>query len=376
MIRDLGRVGGGRAGRHAERWVGGIVACLLLAIAGPATARQAAATTSSTQTPAIQSYDECTRAYASRRDVASYCRRLFPAPAAVTSYDTCVQATGRTAEARRLCAQRYPDTAPKPAEPVDITPQLNKLIDSWVNQPKPPAKPPADPLAVIPGIQAACAPWADDAQRWLRCAAEGWRETGLRGQPPLALQTPPTPPVIDKPSVPQAPVDQVPVKPPPVRPDPPPIAKPPAPEPPVVAQSDPPVDVAPPAVKPEPPPTPVPSPPKLVDPALPPRPAPPSVPLWAWLLAAVVALVAAGAGGFGLSRWLSKAKPASPRQAKVEAAPSAPTAIALVADLGVVTLTPDGPPRAGMAVSMRVALDTGAGADAVRLDYPSLETAP
>ena len=48
----------------------------------------------------------------------------------------------------------------------------------------------------------------------------------------------------------------------------------------------------------------------------------------------------------------------------------------MVADLGVVTLTPDGPPRAGMAVSMRVALDVEGDADAVRLDYPSLETAP
>jgi hypothetical protein len=48
--------------------------------------------------------------------------------------------------------------------------------------------------------------------------------------------------------------------------------------------------------------------------------------------------------------------------------------VVLVADPGVVVLTPDGPPRAGMAVSMRFALDPGG--DDVRLDYPSLETAP
>jgi hypothetical protein len=63
-----------------------------------------------------------------------------------------------------------------------------------------------------------------------------------------------------------------------------------------------------------------------------------------------------------------------PRPTQVEAAPCAPPEIALVADLGVVVLTPDGPPRAGMAVSMRVALEEGEGD--VRLDYPSLETAP
>jgi type II secretory pathway pseudopilin PulG len=207
VTRDLGRVGSGRAGRHAGRWAGGIIASLLLAIAGPATARQAAATA----TPSVRTYAECTRAYAARRDAASYCRRLFPATPAVTSYDTCVEASGRTAEARKLCAQRYPDTAPKPSEPIDITPQLNQLIDSWANRPRPTKPPPADPLAVVPGIQAACAQWVGNAERWLACTADGWRGTGLRGQPPQVLLTPPAPPVV----VPE-PTGQTPVKPPPV----------------------------------------------------------------------------------------------------------------------------------------------------------------
>ena len=116
------------------------------------------------------------------------------------------------------------------------------------------------------------------------------------------------------------------------------------------------------------------APPGPVDPALPSDPAPPSIPPWAWLLAAVVALLAAGAGGFGLSRWLSRPRPPSARPTPVAGAACPPPDIALVVDLGVVTLLRLGPPRAGMAVSMRFVRD--ADLDAVRLDYPSLETAP
>ena len=369
MTSDLGKVEG--------RWAGGIVAGLLLLSAGSATARQAATTAPGAQAPAVQTYADCLRAYAARRDAALYCRRLFPATPPVTSYDTCVQATGRTAEARQLCAQRYPDTASKPAAPVDLTPLVNPLIDRWINRPRPPAKPLADPLAVVPGIQAACAAWADDAQRWRRCAIEGWRATGLAGQPPLALRTPPAPPVIDTPPPPPpadpATVKLPPAKPPQGKPEPP-IARPLPPDPPVLAQPDPLVEAAPTPAERAPPLKIESAPPGPVDPALPSDPAPPSIPPWAWLLAAVVALLAAGAGGFGLSRWLSRPRPPSARPTPVAGAACPPPDIALVADLGVVTLLPLGPPRAGMAVSMRFVRD--ADLDGVRLDYPSLETAP
>lgn len=103
-------------------------------------------------------------------------------------------------------------------------------------------------------------------------------------------------------------------------------------------------------------------------PRTPPPPKPPANPLWPWL----IALVAAAGGGFGLAKLLSRGR-SSPRLPKAAPPPYAPQ-IALVADPGVVVLTPDGPPRAGMAVSLRIegAPDGGE----VRLDYPSLETAP
>jgi hypothetical protein len=91
-------------------------------------------------------------------------------------------------------------------------------------------------------------------------------------------------------------------------------------------------------------------------------------------LAALAALVGAAAGGFGLAKLLGRARSGSSSAQKVEAAAPAPAEVALVVDPGVVVLKPDGPPRAGMAVSMRFAPD--AGADEVRLRYPSLETAP
>ena len=364
MMPNLGRV--------SRSWAGGIIACLLLAIAGPAVSQQAAPA-------APRTYAECLRSYVGRVDPATYCRRLFPAttpaataPTTPTPYERCLAASGRTTEAQALCAQRNPGSAPTPTRPpVDITPQVNQLIDSLTSRPRPPAKPPADPLAVVPEIQAACAQWAGNSARWLRCTTEAWRRTGVRGQPPLALQTPPAPP----PVVVQEPADQTPVKPPPVRP--PPVK----PDPPILTQPDPPADVAPPPVEPQPPkpqppkpepPKPEPKPTEMVEPPAPPQPVSPAVPFWAWALAILLALLAAGAGGFGLSRWLAK-RPPGPTKPAV-AAPSTPPRIALVADPGVVTLTPDGPPRAGLAVSMRVARADDA--DPVRLDYPALETAP
>ena len=382
MTRDLGRILGG--------WAGGALACLLLAIAAPAASQQAAPAATTVAAP--RTYSECVRGYVGRVDPSTYCRRLFPATAPVaatpattvpaatapttpTPYERCLAASGRSAEARRLCAQRYPGGAPTstPA-PIDITPQINQWLDSLSTRPRPPARPPADPLAVVPEIQATCAQWAGNTARWLRCTAEAWRRTGLRGQPPLVLQTPPSPPpVIDKPPVVQEPTDQTPVRPPPVEPEPP-IVKPPVPEPPILVQPDPPADVVPPPAAPQPP-TPGPKPPALVEPPAPPQPVPPPTPVWAWALAILVALLAAGAGGFGLSRWLAGRGPRAPGMSKpVAAAACAPPQIALVADPGVVTLTPDGPPRAGMAVSMRVVRADDA--DAVRLDYPTLETAP
>lgn len=331
MTRDLGRVGGSQAGRQAGRWTGRIVACLFLVMATPVASRQAATSTTS-------------------------------APTTPTPYERCVEASGRTAEAQRVCAQRYPDSAPKAAEPIDITPQINKLIES-LGKPKPEKPKPADPLSVVPGIQAACARYAGNAERWLRCTADGWRETGLRGRPPLVLQTPPeAAPVEPPPVTPPKPVDQTPVS-PPVKPEPPVVEPPPPPEPPVAVRPDPPPEIVQPPSPPKPPPS----------IAEPPASEPgSSVPIWVWLLAAVAALVAAGAGGFGLSRWLSRPKP--PRAPQVEAAPCAPPEIALVADPGVVALTQDGSPRAGMAVSMSVAMDEGE--NEVRLDDPTLETTP
>jgi hypothetical protein len=89
-------------------------------------------------------------------------------------------------------------------------------------------------------------------------------------------------------------------------------------------------------------------------------------------MADVLALVAAGAAGFGASHWRARVQAA---KAARGGAASAPTKIVLVADPGVVVVTPDGPPRAGMAISMRL-LPYDDGEGAVRLDYPILETAP
>lgn len=400
MIRDLGRVGGGQAGLHAGRWAGGIFACLLLAAATPSAAVDEFA-------PVVKSYSECVQAYRARRtDYATYCRGRFPLtlsaatarpsplaaatptpstttpPATTTPPPTSVPTAPPSTSTQTPSATGAAPSRTPPREPIDVTPRVNQLIDAWTNRPrppKPPPRPPADPLAVIPEIQAACAAYAGNAERWRRCTTDAWNKAGLRGQPPVVLQVPPAPPPVEKPPVVVEPTDQTPVeppqvKPPPVRPRPvkpnPSIA-----EPPILSQPDPPVDVAPPRVEPEPPLKLEPQPPKLVDPPLPREPAPPSIPIWVWLLAVLVALVAAAAGGFGLSRWLAKAKPPA---RPIQAAPiaSAPPQIALVADPGVVVLTPDGPPRAGLAVSMRFALDAGPDADAVRLDYPSLETAP
>ncbi|WP_156390631.1 MULTISPECIES: hypothetical protein [unclassified Caulobacter] len=366
MTRDLGRVGGDQAGRSAGRRAGGVVAVLLLAIATPAAAFQqsvrpvttavptVAAPTAAPAVAAPKTYAECLRSYVGRTNATAYCQRLFPdaAPAAATPSTTVP-----------------PATAPAP-EPVDITPQLNKLIDSWQNRPKTP-KPPADPLAVIPEIQAACAPYAGVPERWRRCTADAWRTAGMRGQPPLVLQTPPVvapppvvqpppvqPPVVSKPPVQTPPtLTPKPVKPEPVRPKPVPVVEP---ESPPVAVVEPPPSPRPPPVAGAPA-TPVEAPPPAERPA---------IPIWLWL----VALAAAAAGGFGLAKLLSRARAPSSRPSRVQAAPCTPD-IALVADPGVVVLTPDGPPRAGMAVSLRIerAADDGE----VRLvDYPTLETAP
>jgi hypothetical protein len=91
-------------------------------------------------------------------------------------------------------------------------------------------------------------------------------------------------------------------------------------------------------------------------------------PIWFWL----IALAVAAGGGFGVAKLLNRTRPSSSRPSKVAPAPC--PEIALVADPGVVVLTPDGPPRAGMAVSLRV--ETAADGGEVKLDYPTLETAP
>lgn len=298
------------------------------------------------------------RVYAARRDATAVCRRLFPTttPAAATPSTTVPAATTPTI------------STPTPTrEPVDVTPQLNKLLEAWQNRPKTPpgtAKPPADPLAVIPEIRAACVSDASVPERWRRCTAAGWRRAGLRGDPPLALQTPPViaspPPVVPSPPPALPPV----VSPPPIQT--PPTLTPEAVEPepvldaPLIEPALPPVAVVePPAPRP-PPVALAPSPPLEASPS-------PSIPIWLWL----IALVAAVGAGFGLAKLLSPARP--PRPSKLGALPCTPE-IALVADSGIVVLTPVGPPRAGMALSLRIerAADDGD----VRLDYPRLETAP
>lgn len=392
----------GRVGRHAGRWVLGAVACLLAAVASPASPQSRAA--------APSSYVDCMRIYSAQTNAATYCRRLFPqtptqvtpsraagtyvrqtpniqgtTPGAATPPPTSDPASSSTGSQTPPPTRVPPSRTPE-REPVDITPQLNQLIEGLANRPKtprPPAKPPADPLAVIPGILADCAAYAGNAERWRRCAADGWRGAGLRGQPPLVLQTPPAPPPVYEPP----PVYKPPIQPPPVQSQPPvtpqPPAKPPVkptpkPPPPVAAQPEPPVTVAPPLVAPTPPqqpsresfkPPPVvaaPAPP----PAVPPEPRPPSIPIWAWL----VALAVAAGGGFGVAKLLGRARSVPSRAPGPEAAPGAPPEIALVVDPGVIVLTPDGSPRAGLAVSLR--FDRAADADEIRLDYPSLETAP
>lgn len=407
MTRDLGRVGRGLTGRSAGRWGLGAGACLLLAIASPASSQSRAVTPSS--------YAECLRAYSARTDAAAYCRRLFPAqapsqvtpsraagtyvrqtpniqgttPGATTTPSTTPDPPSSSTGSQTPPPTRVPPSRTPEREPIDITPQLNQLIEGLASRqrtPKPPAKLPADPLAVIPGILADCAAYTGNAQRWRRCTADGWRGAGLRGQPPLVLQTPPTPPpVYEPPPVYQPPVQSEPSppvqsRPPPVTPKPPakpPVKPVPKPPPPVVAQPEPPVAVVPPLETPPPvaPPPLSPQPPPVVfapapPPAVPPQPKPPSIPIWAWL----VALAVAAGGGFGVAKLVGRARSVPSRTPGPEAAPCAPPEIALVVDPGVVVLTPDGSPRAGLAVSLR--FDRAADADEIRLDYPSLETAP
>jgi hypothetical protein len=355
--------------RDPGRVSGGVIAALLLSIATSAGALQqrpvttTAVPTTNYAAPAAarpNTYAECLRAYVGRTDPTAYCRRLFPATAPSTT-------DGATAQ-------------PPTREPVDITPQLNRLVDAWRNRPRTPPptpSPPADPLAVIPEIQAACATYAAAPERWRRCTADGWRDAGLRGQPPLALQTPPA---VDPPPPAQPPPVQPPYgQPRPLQPRPvtskPPIRTPPAlaPKPvqsepvqlaPIVEPQLPPVAIV------EPPPAPIP--PPVVRPSTipPPAPSPPkgaTIPIWLWLLA----LAVAAGGGFGLARWLGRARPTASSTAS---APLCAPEIALVGDPGVVVLTPDGPPRAGMAISLR--FEPAAEAGEVRLDYPALETAP
>jgi hypothetical protein len=345
------------------------------------------------------------RIYSHRADAATMCRRMFPltrtspiiratpsvggiaarAPYVTPSPATPAPATPPVAAPPSTSTQTPPETSPPPSrtpprEPVDITPGINKLIEAWANRPrtpKPPPRSPADPLAVIPEIQAACAGYAANAERWRRCTSDAWKTAGLRGQPPLVLQIPPEPPppVYEPPPTPVQPEQPVQTGPTPTEPPPPessPPVQPPsalpqpvAPEPPIAAVTPPPSQPLQPS---QPPVVAAPTP----QPALPVTPSSPSIPIWAWLLAVVALVIAAAAGGFGLAKLLGKARP--PRPPKAEVAACEPAEVVLVADPGVVVLTPDGPPRAGMAVSMRFALDPGG--DDVRLDYPSLETAP
>jgi hypothetical protein len=374
MTRDLGRVGGSRAGRQAGRWTGRLIAFLWLAIATPAAAVQ--------PTPDPTSYAECTRIYSHRADAATMCRRMFPltrttpiirATPSVGGVATPAPTTPPVAAPPSPSTQTPPATTTPPSrtpprEPVDITPTVNKLIDAWSARrrtPKPPPRAPADPLAVIPEIQAACAAYANNAERWRRCTSDAWNAAGLRGQPPLVLQVPPAPPpplYEPPPTTPVQPEPPVPTGAAPTEPSPPAQPPPLGPEPPIASDTPTTPPPQPPAVAAPAPPT----------PALPVPPASPSIPTWAWLLAVVALIVAAAAGGFGLAKLLGKAKPARP--AVAGGAACAPTEVVLVADPGVVVLTPDGPPRAGMAVSMHFALAPGD--DELRLDYPSLETAP
>lgn len=351
--------------------------------------------------PVVKSYSECLTAYRGRADVASYCRSRFPlSRTAVTalppprlSTATPTQPPATTPPATTAppstttvptappstSTQDAPTTRTLPGEPVDITPQVTRLIEAWATRPRtprPPPRPPADPLAVIPQIQAACAAQAGDAERWRRCTTDAWKQAGLRGLPPLALQVPPAPPPPVYEPPPTRPEPSVQSRPPPPRPNLP-VQSRPSPTQPVqptsVVEPEPPVAaVTPPSASPALPPAP---PPVVVAPTL--QPTPPvaawSVPVWVWL-AALAALVVAAAGGFGLAKLLGRARPSLSHAQKIEAAALAPAEVALVVDPGVVVLKPDGPPRAGMAVSMRFALD--AGPDDVRLRYPSLETAP
>ncbi|MBO9557131.1 MAG: hypothetical protein J7515_00915 [Caulobacter sp.] len=318
----------------------------MLAVAGPALALQTATTALPVSPSPVaggpKTYAECVRAYGDRSDAQTTCARLFPATAPAAS----TPSTGSPAPTQTT-------------EPVDITPQLNKLIEAWKNRPKTTPKPPADPLAVIPGIQAACADYASIPERWRRCTLDGWRAAGFTGQPPLVLQNPPV-------VAPLPVVQSPPVQSPPVVHSTPPVQTPPPLTPETVAPE--PVTPAPEAV-PEPPAAaavpPTPRPPPAAIP--PPPPKPPTTPIWFWL----AALVAAAGAGFGLAKLLGRGRTPL-RPAKVVAAPC--PEVALVADPGVVVLTPEGPPRAGMAVSLH--FERASEDDAVRLDYPKLETAP
>uniref|UniRef100_B0SYP5 Uncharacterized protein n=1 Tax=Caulobacter sp. (strain K31) TaxID=366602 RepID=B0SYP5_CAUSK len=396
MTRDLGRVGRGLAGRHAGRWVRGAVACLLPVVAS--------LVASPVWGDTLSSYAECMRVYGAQTNAAAYCRRLFPdqttasrtagtivrqtpntnatAPGGSTSPATPDPGSSQTPPSTRTPPSRTPER-----DPIDITPQLNQLIEGLASRPRAPPRQPSDPLAVIPGILADCAVYASNPERWRRCTADGWRGAGLRGQPPLALQTPPAPPPVhEPPSVYEPPVQPEPPpvqsRPPPVTPKPPvtpPVKPAPKPAPPVVAtQPEPPVaEVPPPVTPPSVTPAPSPPPPVVAAPAPPPvvqpAPQPPSMPIWAWL----VALAVAAGGGFGVAKLLGRARSGPSRAPGPEAVAPVAAAlpeIALVADPGVVVLTPDGAPRAGLAVSLR--FDRAADADEIRLDYPSLETAP
>lgn len=329
------------------RRIGDLAAGLLLA-AVTAAFQQPPSTTAAPTTP--RTYAECLRSYAGRTNGTAICQRMFPNAA--------------TANPSSTTAPASTDTSTPTREPVDITPQLNKLIDAWRNRPRTPPATPTDPLAVVPDIQAKCAAYAGVLERWRRCVADEWKTAGLSGQPPLVLQNPPvvTPPPVQPPVYTPPPV-QPPAYTPPVVQSKPPVQTPS----PLTPQTVEPEPVTPaPVVVPDPPPAAIvpPTPPPAVVP--PPAPQPPPTPIWFWLLA----LAAAGGVGFGAARLLNRARASRP--SKVAAAPC--PRIALVPDPGVVALTPDGPPRAGLAVSLR--FERAAADDMISLDYPTLETAP